>query len=92
MHKSFEILLINISTVRLSDGSRSVMPLDDCFIMQKIHCFHRAHARLHKHEQKDRTKTSAEFPDHVSIDYAVCKNRARYKTILELMVLHFLFR
>ena len=24
---------------------------------------------LNKHEQKDRTKTLAEFPDHVSIDY-----------------------
>ena len=32
---------------------------------------------LHKHEQKDRTKTLVEFPDHVSIDYGT----GRYYTV-----------
>ena len=68
MHKSFEILPINISTVRLSDlANGEVIPLDDCFIMQEIYCLHCA-LKFHKHEQKDRTKfkTLAELPDHVS--------------------------
>lgn len=40
-YKCFEILLIDTSTVRLSDSTR-LMPLDDCFIMPKIHCLHDA--------------------------------------------------
>ena len=67
MHKSFEILLIDISTVRLSDLER--------YCHWKIAALNAKNplsspcTSLHKHEQKDRTKTLAKFPDHVSIDY-----------------------
>ena len=29
---------------------------------------------LHKHEQKDRTKTLAESPDHIQIDFGVTES------------------
>ena len=64
MHISFEILPINISTVRLS-----ATLLDDYFVTQKIHCLHRAQVSMIEHEQKDKTKILVKFPDHVFIDY-----------------------
>ena len=40
----------------------------------KIQCVQcdRAPCTNHKGEQKDRTKTLAEFPDHILNDYIVC--------------------
>jgi hypothetical protein len=45
--------------------------LDDSFIILKYNVFiDRAPCtKLHKREQKDRTKTLAEFPNHVLKDY-----------------------
>ena len=64
MHKSFEITLINISKVRLSDSAIwrywTIASLYQKFIVFTVQ---------HKHEQKDKTKTLVKFPDHVFIDF-----------------------
>ena len=68
MHKSFEILLINISTVRLS------RVIQQCDAIGRL--LHYTKSSLsspctsqHKHEQKDKTKTLVKFPDHVFTEF-----------------------
>ena len=66
MHKSFEILLINIATVWLSNSAMR------CY-WRSLHYTKNSLSSpctsQHKHEQKDKTKTLVKFPDHVFIDF-----------------------
>ena len=61
MHKSFEILLINIWTARFSNSAMrrywTIASLSSPCTSQ------------HKHEQKDKTKTLVKFPNHVFVDF-----------------------
>jgi hypothetical protein len=45
--------------------------LDDLLIILKYNVFIDREKKLHKREQKDRTKTLAEFPNHVLKDYGI---------------------
>ena len=65
MHKSFEILLINISTVRLSNSASDAIRR---LLYYTKNSLSSPCTSQHKHEQKDKTKTLVKFPDHVFID------------------------
>ena len=67
MHKSFEILLINISTVRLSNSASDAIRR---LLYYTKNSLSSPCTSQHKHEQKDKTKTLVKFPDHVFIDFA----------------------
>ena len=62
--KSFEILLINISTVRLSNSA-----VRRYWTIYTKNSLSSPCTSQHKHEQKDKTKTLVKFPDHVFIDF-----------------------
>ena len=62
----FEILLINISTVRLSN---SAMQRYWTIAHYTKNSLSSPCTSQHKHEQKDKTKTLVKFPDHVFIDF-----------------------
>ena len=74
VHKSFEIVLINISTVRLSNSAVRRYCTTAHYTKNSLSspC-----TSQHKHEQKDKTKTLVKFPHHVFIDFgAVHMSRA----------------
>ena len=64
LHKFSEIFVIKISTVQLSDAARrryrTIAPLCQRFTVFTMHI----------NTKKDRTKTLAKFPEHISIDCA----------------------
>ena len=66
MHKSFEILPINIATARLSDlVSNAIGGL----LHYTKNSLSSPCTTLYKHEQKDKSKSLVEFPDHIWTDY-----------------------
>ena len=50
VHKSFKILFININQ-RYGSVIGKAMLLDDCFIVPKIYCFHRAKSSINTNKK-----------------------------------------
>ena len=48
--------------------SHETQELDDCFIIPKIHCFHRAQISLNTNK-KNKTKTLVKYRDHILTDF-----------------------
>jgi hypothetical protein len=71
----------------MNDWTETLL-LDDSFIILKYNVFidRGPCTKLHKRKQKDRTKTSVEFPNHVFKDYALIHNYVgpAQETILKL--------
>ena len=64
--------------------------MDNSFIILKYNGFSdRAPCtKLHKGEQKDRTKTLAQFPDHILNDYGLMQTRERIWENLKVYIIH----